>query len=81
MNLTYLLLPRQISSREDPPVLKELAIPLKHQHLMTLQRSLDNTTRRLNVRAPIIVMPGIIKITLALGFRLEHRNYLSLGLQ
>ena len=59
---------------------KELAAPPICQHLMTLQRALDNTTRRLNVQAPINATPGLLKITLTIGFRLEHRDDLGSGL-
>ena len=47
---------------------------------MTLQMALNNTTRLLSVHAPINATPGILKITLELGFCLEHRNDLCLGL-
>ena len=59
---------------------KELAAPPICQHLMTLQRALDNTTRRLNVQAPINATPELLKITLTIGFRLEHRDDLGSGL-
>ena len=47
---------------------------------MTLQRDLYDINRRLNVQSPIIAKPEMLKITLALGCRLEHCNYLGSGL-
>ena len=59
---------------------KELVGAPKRQHLTTLQRAVNNTARRLSVRSTIVAMPGLLKITLALGFCLEHHNDLDLGL-
>ena len=53
---------------------------LKRQHLTTLQRSLDNTARHLSFRAPIVATPGFLKLTLTLGFSLDHHNDLVTGL-
>ena len=39
--------------------------------------TLDNTTRRLSIRAPIVAMPGLLKPNLALGFRPEHHDELG----
>ena len=47
---------------------------------MTLQRDLYDTTRRLIVQVHIISTPGMLKITLVLGCRLEHCNDLGSGL-
>ena len=55
-------------------------MPPRRQHLMTLQRALDDTTQCLSVQAPTLVTPGLIKITLALGCRLEHHDDLGSGL-
>ena len=77
-NLTYLLHLIQVASHEDlSPVWKELAGGLKHQHLT---RALDDTAQHLSVRAPIVTIPGLLKLTLALGLRLEHRDTSGLGL-
>ena len=59
---------------------KELARALKHKYLMTIQRALDNTARRLRIRAPISATAGMLKLTLSLGFRLDHRDNLCTGL-
>ena len=55
-------------------------MPLRRQRLMMLQRALNNTTRRLSVQAPIIATLGLLNITVAIGFRLEHHKDLGLGL-
>ena len=47
---------------------------------MTLQRALNDTAHRLSVRAPIVAMPGLLKLTLDLGFRLDCCNDLGMGL-
>ena len=54
--------------------------PLKHQHLTTLQMHLDDTACCLRVHTPIIATPGILKITLDLGFYLDNHNDLGTGL-
>ena len=80
-NLAYLLRLRQVAAHEDlPPVWKELTGALNCQYLTTLQRSLEDTAWRLSVRAPIITTSGLLKLALALGFLLEHRDDLGLGL-
>ena len=52
----------------------------KRQHLTTFQRSLNDTARNLGVRAPIVATPGLIKLNLALGFRLNQCDGLGMGL-
>ena len=47
---------------------------------MTHQRNLDDTTWSLSAWAPILATPGLLKITLALGFLLEHHDDLCSGL-
>ena len=47
---------------------------------MTLQRSLDNTARRLSVCTPITATSDLLKITLVPGFHLNFRNNLCTGL-
>ena len=59
---------------------KELARAPKRQHLTTLQRALNDTPRRLSARAPIVATPGLIKLTLDLGFRIDHRYNIGTGL-
>ena len=73
-NLTYLLRLGQVTAHEDlPPYGKDLTgSPNRHCPRM-VHRALDNISRRLSVRAPIAVMPGLLKITLSLGFLLDHQ--------
>ena len=63
-----------------PPVWTELAGSPKRQHLTTLQRSLNCTTRSLSAWEPITVTTGLLKLTLALVFHIENHNDLGLGL-
>ena len=44
----------------------------KCQHLTTLQMVLDDTSHCLSVRAPIVAVPVLIKLTLSLGFLMDH---------
>ena len=62
------------------PIWKDLLVVLKRQNLTTLQRVLNNTSRRLSVRVPIVAMTSLLNITLSLGFLLDHRDNLGLGL-
>ena len=73
-NMTYLLHLGQVYGYEALlPFYKELTgVPNLH-HLKTMQRALDDTAYCLSVRAPIVTTPGLIKLTLSLGFYLEHR--------
>ena len=80
-NLIYLLHLGQLSAHEDLPLMwKYLAGLPKCQHLATLQRALDNTARHISVCAPIIETTGLLKLTLALIFSLDHRDNLGTGL-
>ena len=47
---------------------------------MTLCRDLYNIAWRLSVRAPIIATPGLLNLTLELGFYLYHQYDLGMGL-
>ena len=68
-NLTYTLCIRQVSAHEYlPPIWKDIAGGPKRQHMKRLQKALDDTACFLRFHAPIVVMPGLIKLTLALGF-------------
>ena len=59
---------------------KELVRSPKRQHLTMLHRALDDTARRLIIRAPIVATPGLLKLTLYLGFSIYHHNNLGTGL-
>ena len=45
-----------------------------------LQRALDNTAWRLSIFAHIVVTPGLLKLTLALSFPLDHCYNLGTGI-
>ena len=59
---------------------KELLRSTKGQHLKTLQRALDDIVWHLSVRTYIVATTGMLKLTLALGFCLDHRDNLVTGL-
>ena len=59
---------------------KALADSPKRQHLITLQRKIDDTAYRMSVCAPIIATPSLLKMVLALEFHLDHRDNLGTGL-
>ena len=63
-----------------PPIWKEISGNPKRQHLTMLQRALDNTDFRLSVRMPTVAAPGLFKLTLSLGFYLDHWYNLEMGL-
>ena len=52
----------------------------KRQKLTTLQFDFDDTARRLSVRSPIVATRSLMKMTLALGFRLYHMYNLVTGI-
>ena len=52
----------------------------KRQHLTTLDRAQKKTACPLSVRAPIVAKTDIIKLILALGFQLDHRDDLDTSL-
>ena len=77
-NLTYLHHLGQVSTHKVlPSIWKKIEGDLKHQHLPTLQRALDDTAHRLRVRAPIIATPGLLNLTLALGCHMDHLDNLG----
>ena len=45
-----------------------------------IHRVLDDTAHRLSIRAHILATPGLLKLSLALGFCLYHRYDLGTGL-
>ena len=78
-NFTYLLRLGQVAALKDTPAWKEPTRAPKHQHMMTLQKDLGNISHCLSVCTPIIATPGLPKLTLALGFCLDHRDDLYTG--
>ena len=45
-----------------------------------LQRAFDGTAEEMGLRAPTIATPSLLKLVLALGFRMEIRDDLTTGL-
>ena len=52
----------------------------KHQHLLVLQRAFDGTAEEMGLHAPTIATTSLLKLVLALGFRMESRDDLTAGL-
>ena len=53
---------------------------MNHQYLTTLQRVIKGTTCQLSIRANIVAIPCLLKLTVALGFFLDHSDNLGTGL-
>ena len=53
---------------------------LKRQHLKMLQRAIDDTSCCLSICTTIIAKPGLLKITLYLGFPMDHGEELGKSL-
>ena len=71
----------QVTDAQDlPPVWEALARASKHQQLLVLQRAFDGTVEEMGLRAPTIATPSLLKLVLALGFRMESRYDLTTGL-
>ena len=64
----------------SPPVWEALARASKHQQLLVLQRAFDRTAEEMGLRAPTIATLSLLKLVLALGFRMESRDDLTTGL-
>ena len=80
-NLTHLLNLVQVTDAQDfPPVWKALARASKHQQLLVLQREFDGNAEEMGLRAPTIATPSLLKLVLALGFRMESRDNLTTGI-
>ena len=54
-----------------PPVWEALTRYTKYQQLLVLQRAFYTATEEMGLRAPTIVTPYLLKLMLALGFRME----------
>ena len=71
----------QVTDAQDlPPVWDALARASKNQQLLVLQRAFDGTAEEMGLRAPTIATPSLVKLVLALGFRMESRDNLTTGL-
>ena len=72
----------QVTGAKDlPPIWEALAQATKHQKLLVLQRSLYTAVEDMVLRAPTIATPSLLKLVLALGFRMKSRDYLTTVLQ
>ena len=79
--MTHLLNLVQVPDAQDlPPVWEALARASKNQQLLVLQRAFDGTAEEMGLRAPTIATPSLLKLVLALGFRMESRDDLTTGL-
>ena len=79
--MTHLLNLVQVTDAQDlPPVWEALARASKHQQLLVLQQAFDRTAEEMRLRAPTIATPSLLKLVLALGFRMDSRDDLTTGL-
>ena len=70
----------QVTDTQDlPPVWEALARASKHQQLLVLQRAFDGTAEEMGLCAPTIATPSFLKLVLALGFRMDSRDDLTMG--
>ena len=80
-NFTHLLNLVQVTDAQDlPPIWEALARASKHQQLLVLQRAFEGTAKEMGLHAPTIATPSLLKLVLALGFRMESRDDLMTGL-
>ena len=81
VNLAHLLSLMQVTDAQYlPPVWESLTRASKHQQLLVLQRAFDATAKEMGLRLPTIATPSLLKLVLALGFRMESRDDLTTGL-
>ena len=64
----------------SPPIWEALARASKHQQLLVLQQAFDRTAEEMGLRAPTIATPSLLKLVLALRFRMESRDDLTTGI-
>ena len=70
-NLSHLLNLVHVTNAKDlPPFWEALARASNHQQLLVLQRSFDTAAEDMGLRAPTIATPSLLKLGLALGFRM-----------
>ena len=80
-NLAHLLnLVQVIDAKDLPPVWEALARASKHQQLLVLKRAFDAAAKDMGLRAPTIATPSLLKLVLALGFRMESQYDITTGL-
>ena len=67
-------------SKDLPPIWEALARATKHQQLLVFQKAFDTAVEYTGLRAPTIATPSLLKLVLALRFRMESRDDLTAGL-
>ena len=71
-NLAHLIdLVQVIDAKYLPPVWEALARSTKHQQLLVLQRDFDTAAEDMGLRTLTIATSSLLKLVLALGFRME----------
>ena len=79
-NLAHLLNLLQVTNAKDlPPFWEALARASRHQQLLVLQQAFDASAEDMGLRTPTIATPSLLKLVLALGFRMESRDDLTMG--
>ena len=53
---------------------------MKHQQLLVLQRAFDTAVEDMGLHVPTIATHSLLKLVLALGFRMESQDDLTTGL-
>ena len=80
-NLAHLLNLVQVTDAKYlPPVWEALARASKHQQLLVLQQAFNTDAEDIGLRAPTIATPSLLKLVLALGFRMDIQDDLTTGL-
>ena len=80
-NLAHLLNLVQVTNAKDLPYVWEaLSRASKNQQLLVLQRAFETAAADMGLHAPTIATPSLLKLVLALGFRMESRDDLTMGL-
>ena len=74
-NLAHLLNLVQVTDQKDlTPIWETFAQATKHQQLLVLHRAFDTAAEDMGLRTPTITTPSLLKLLLALGFRMEIRD-------
>ena len=80
-NMAHLLnLVHVTNAKYLPPIWEALARASKHQKLLVLQRVFNTAAEDMGIWAPTILTPSLLKLVLALGFRMESQDDLTTGL-
>ena len=68
----------QVTDAKDiPPIWEALAKASKKQQLLVLQRAFDLAAEAMGIQGPTIATPSLLKLVIALGFRMESRDDLT----